>query len=136
MAPGSSVELEMWRDREAKTIEITLGRLPNERQAQTENQATMPTNRVSHLGLTLAPADEVAGAGDRGLVVTAVDPGSPAADHGFQAGDIILNVDGKPVARSADVREALSEAQGRHDVLMRVKTANATRFVALPLGTG
>ena len=35
-----------------------------------------------------------------------------------------------------DVRNATDrgKAQGKHDVLMRVKSADATRFVAVPLG--
>ena len=79
---------------------------------------------------------EVAGSGDKGVVVTAVDPDGPAAEHGFQTGDVILDVGGKTVSNVADVRAALNAAKdsGKHDVLMRVKTADATRFVAVPFG--
>ena len=47
----------------------------------------------------------------------------------------ILDVGGKAVANVTDVRTALTEAQaqGKHDVLMRVKTGSGTRFVAMPL---
>ena len=50
--------------------------------------------------------------------------------------DIILDVGGKAVANAGDVQKAMTEAkaQGKHDVLMRVKSADATRFVAVPLG--
>jgi serine protease Do len=43
---------------------------------------------------------------------------------------------GNPVGNAGDVRKALSEAksQGKHQILMRVKMVDATRFVALPLG--
>ena len=80
--------------------------------------------------------DEVAGSGGKGVVVTGVDPEGPAAEHGVQTGDIILDVGGKTVSNAGDVRKALSEAksQGKHDVLMRVKTADAMKFVALPIG--
>jgi serine protease Do len=91
---------------------------------------------LPRLGLILAPADEVAGSGAKGVVVTAVDPDGPAAERGVQTGDVILDVGGKSVGNASDVREAIAEAksQGKHDVLMRVKTADAMRFVALPLG--
>ena len=91
---------------------------------------------MPHLGLTLAPANDVAGSGGKGVVVTGVDPDGPAAEQGFQTGDIILDVGGKAVANARDVRNALTEAksQGKHNVLMRVKTADGTRFVAIPLG--
>ena len=83
---------------------------------------------MPHLGLTVAPANDVAGSGGKGVVVTAVDPDGPAADQGFQTGDIILDVGGKAVANASDVRKALTEAkaQGKHDVLMRVKTGDGT----------
>ena len=68
--------------------------------------------------------------------MTGVDPDGPAAQQGIQTGDVILDVGGKAVANAADVRKAMTEAkaQGKHDVLMRVKSSDATRFVAVPLG--
>ena len=72
-------------------------------------------------------------------MVTAIDPEGSAAEHGLQTGDIILNVGGKAVANAGDVRSALIEANanGKHSVLMQVKTADATtRFVAVPLAKG
>jgi len=136
MAPNASVKLDVMRNGEAKTIALTLGELPNEQQARADEGAAQPTSGVPHLGLSVAPASEVSGAGQQGVVVTAVDPDGPAAEHGFETGTVILDVGGKAVSNAGDVRNALKEAkaQGKHDVLMRVKTGNATRFVALPLG--
>ena len=81
---------------------------------------------------------EVDGSGDKGVVVVAIDPKGPAADDGFQTGDVILHVGGKTVANAADVRAALVAAKesGKNSVLMRVKTADETRFVAVPLAKG
>jgi serine protease Do len=135
IAPGSSVKLDILRKGEMKTVTLTLGQMPNEQQNANNGQAK-PAANVPHLGLTLAPASDVAGSGDKGVVVTGVEPNGPAADHGVQTGDVILDVGGKTVANVSDVRKALTEAQaqGKHDVLMRVKTGDGTRFVALPLG--
>ena len=115
---------------------MILAQVPNEQQASARREGAKPTSGVPHLGLQLAPAGEVSGAGEKGVVVTAVEPDGPAAEQGFQAGNVILEVGGKPVASAGDVRNALSEAksQGKHQVLMRVKRGDATRFVALPLG--
>ena len=88
------------------------------------------------LGLSVAPASEVAGAGNKGVVITAVDPDGPAAEHGLQSGDVILDVGGKSVGNVSELRSALSDAKssGKHDVLMRIKTADNTHFVAVPIG--
>ena len=51
---------------------------------------------------------------------------------------VILDVGGKTVANPGDVKSALTAAAagGKHSVLMRVKTADATRFVAVPFAKG
>jgi serine protease Do len=137
MAPDSSVKLDIIRKGSPTTIAVTLAQMPNDqKEASADTGGAQPTGGVPHLGLQVAPASEVQGAGSRGVVVTAVDPDGPAAEQGFAAGNVILDVGGKPVANVGEVRDALQEAQaqGKHDVLMRVKMGDATRFVALPLG--
>jgi serine protease Do len=136
LAPGSSVKLDVLHKGESKTITVTLGKLPGQREANADEQQSQPESGSPHFGLTLAPADEVAGSGGKGVVVTNVDPEGPAAEHGFQSGDVILALGGKTVNNPSDVRKVLSEAksQGKHDVLLRVKTADTMKFVALPIG--
>ena len=118
---------------------MTLAQVPNEQTASAEGSNAQPTSGVPHLGLQVAPASEVSGAGEageQGVVVTGVEPDSPAAEQGFRVGNVILDVGGKPVGNAGDIRKALSEAksQGKHQILMRVKMGDATRFVALSLG--
>src|SRR5207342_1770159 len=93
---------------------------------------------VPKLGLTVAPANSVAGAGKEGVVVTDVDPKSAAAERGFKEGDVILEVGGKSVANVGDVSEAINAARSdnKNSVLMRVKSGGSSRFVAIPLAKG
>ena len=136
IAPGTSVRIGVRRDGDERSIQVTLGTLPAERQAQVHKTEAAPSARGGRLGLTIAPADKVAGAGNRGAVVTAVEPAGVASEHGVQVGDVILRVGSADVAGPADVRTAIatSRKQGKHAVLMQVKSGDATRFVALPLG--
>jgi serine protease Do len=137
MTPDSSVKLDIVRNGEPRTITATLAEVPNEQQAKADSDSAQPTSGVPHLGLQVAPASEVSGAGEKGVVVTAVDPDGPAAEQGILTGNVILEVGGKAVAGADDVRNALREAksQGKHQVLIRLKMGEATRFVALPLGS-
>jgi serine protease Do len=123
---------------QSKTLTVALGEMPNDRQVSAGEQQSREMAGTPRLGLQLAPAADVEGAGDKGVVVTAIDPDGPAAEHGFRTGDVILNVGGNSVSSVADVRTALDAAKdsGKHSVLMRVKTADATRFVAMPLAKG
>jgi serine protease Do len=136
MAPGTSVKLGVTRDGEQKTITLTLGTLPAEKTAANE-PASRDTGEsdLPKLGLTLGPASSGA-TDDDGVVVTAVDRGGVAAEHGFQVGDVILEVGGKRVSSPAEVRKTVADArnQGKHTVLFRVKSSEGTKFVALPLG--
>ena len=135
IAPGTSVKLDVLHKGESKTVTVALAEMPNDRQANAGGHQSKETAGTPRLGLQLAPAADVQGSGDKGVVVTAVDPDGPAAEHGFRTGDVILNVGGKSVSNVGDVRSALNEAKGngKHSVLMQVKTADATRFVAVPL---
>ncbi len=139
MSPGTTVKLGVIHQGEDKTITLTLGTLPNEKQAandKNQNQREVPDSDIPKLGLTLAPASKVSGTEANGVVVTAVAAGGVAAEHGFQVGDVILDVGGKAVATPTDVRKSLADArtQGKHTVLFRVKSSDGTKFVALPLG--
>jgi len=138
MAPGTTVKLGVIHQGEQKTLSLTLGTLPNEKQASngSPNQREVPDSDMPKLGLTLAPANKVSGSDGNGVVVTGVADGGVAAEHGFQVGDIILDVGGKSVATPADVRKSLTDArrEGKHAVLFRVKSSQGTKFVALPLG--
>ncbi len=139
LAPGTTVKLGVIHQGEEKTVSLTLGTLPNEKLASNTgpNQREVPADSdIPKLGLTLAPASKVSGSTDAGVVVTAVSDGGVAAEHGFQVGDVILDVGGKTVATPADVRSSLADArkEGKHAVLFRVKSSQGTKFVALPLG--
>ena len=73
------------------------------------------------------------GAGKTGVVVADIDPDGMGAQKGLRSGDVILEAAGKPVSSPSQVVDAIKEAkaEGHKAVLLRVKTGDATRFVAL-----
>ncbi|HEY6860142.1 MAG TPA: Do family serine endopeptidase [Pseudolabrys sp.] len=137
MAPGNTAKLTIWRKGEEKTLPLTLAELPKEREARATSSDAEPNGSdVPKLGLMLAPAEKVPSSGStEGVVVTNVDPNGLASEHGFKTGDVILDVGGKKVATPVDVRNAISDAKknGKRAVLMRLKSDNAMRFVAIPI---
>jgi serine protease Do len=138
MAPKASVKLTVLHKGSEKTVTLTLGELPNTKEARAGSDDNDSGADLGKLGLTLAPAARVSGSGTEGVVVTGVDSTGVAADHGFSAGDVILEVAGKSVSTPADVRDVVAGArtEGKRSILMRVKKGDNTRFVALPLGNG
>ena len=139
LAPKTSVKLTILHNGSEKTVTLTLGELPNNKEARADT--VTPDNStadLAKLGLTLAPAARVAGAGSQGVVVTGIDSSGVAADHGFSTGDVILEVAGKSVSTPSEVRSVIASArtEGKRTVLLRVKSGDNTRFVALPVGNG
>jgi serine protease Do len=137
MAPNTSVKLSLLQKGSEKTVTLTLGELPRDPKMASQDRES-PGDDGARLGLQLAPANSVAGGSSEGVVVTDVDPNGPAAERGFKTGDVILEVGGKTVSSPADVRKALADARsdGKRTVLMRVKSGENSRFVALPAGRG
>lgn len=141
LAPGTLVSLEISRKGDRKTIGVTLAEMPGGSTApsQTQQQPQSPPSRTarpdpSRLGLEFAPSGRL---GDgRGVIVTKVDPNGPAADHGLQAGDIILEIESNLMKTSADVHAALAAAgeQGKQVAIARVRSGDSMRFVAIPVG--
>ena len=134
MAPGAAVNVTIWREGADKSISLTLGEMSKERAAAMPQPAATGTD-VPKLGLTLAAAEHVAGVGSEGVVVVDIDPRGLASGHGFKAGDIILDVGGKKVVGPVDVRNAIRDAQmnGKRAVMMRLKSDEVTKFVAIPI---
>jgi serine protease Do len=134
-APGTKVDLSVLHDGAEKTVSLTLGTLPDQQQARAEALEPGAATDTPRLGLTLAPAGDVEGAGHRGVAITSVDPNGIAAQRGIQSGDVILDIAGKAVSKPADVRKEITELHkdGKQVALMRMKSGDSTKFVAVPL---
>jgi len=132
MKPGDRVELSYLRDGSEKTASVTLGSQKAEKMAMAGDAQD---GGPAVLGVQLAPARDVSGAGDEGVAIVKVDPNGAAASKGIADGDVILEVAGKKVSQPDEVKAGISTARqdGKKAVLMRIKTANGARFVAFEL---
>jgi serine protease Do len=134
IAPGSQVSIGYIRNGDKRRIDLNVGRYPDGKSASNEHTQDSDFK----LGMTLAPADQVDGAGPRGAVVMNVDPEGTAAEKGIHQGDVILSVGGKSVSGPGDVKQALRDAKNasKRAVLMQLKTAQGDRYVAVPTSQG
>jgi serine protease Do len=135
-APGTKATIELLRDSKKQSVDVTLGTLPNESLASAAGNNGEQTDQLAKLGLSvqsLTPdiASQLGVHDHKGLVITEVQPGTPAARAHLQTGDIILQANRKPVSSTDDLRSAMSDS--KKSVLLLVKRKGATVFVALPL---
>jgi serine protease Do len=132
LGPKRQAQIGYIRDGREQTVTVQLEALPERaadaRPGRSEQRGGADQDAGNQrLGLRLAP-------GADGVEVAEVEPGSPAARTGLREGDVILDVAGKAVRRPADVADAVRAARSdqRRTVLMRVRSAEGVRFVAVP----
>ena len=147
---GSRVPLDIIRDGKPVRLTVTVGQRPTEEDlakqlgeepAPQDNPLVSPASQT--LGLTLQPlTPQIARAlslpaGARGVVITAVDPASDAAEKGLQRGDLILSINRQAVTDPAQVAAAVAAARraGRTSVLLLIKRGTSPEAfvgVAIP----
>jgi serine protease Do len=132
-ASGRAVEVGVIRDGRTQPVRVTIAPLKDGRRAS----ATEPGGGGDRtLGLEVEPltAARARGMGvdGKGVVVTDVRPGSPAADAGLTEGDIIREVNRVPVDSADDVQKGVG--RGQKQVLLRVEREGSARFVVIKLG--
>ncbi len=134
LKPTATIELTYLRDGAEKTAQAKLADLKNETTAKAGDAQAPKDQAAPMLGIQLAPAKEVAGAGDQGVAIVGVDPNGAAAEQGLATGQVILDVGGKPVSTPQEVKSEVASAksQGKKSVLMRIQTTDGARFVAVP----
>jgi S1-C subfamily serine protease len=130
LQPGSGVKLTIVREGKERTTNVTLAEL----QARDARSGARSPSDASGLGMTVEPltaerARQLGVAASSGLVVTGVQPSGRAADAGILAGDVIAEVDGKPVASVNALRDALGD--GSRPALVLVHREGTTLFLTV-----
>ena len=125
---GKSVPLKVFRAKEEVRLSVTVGELK-------EDEVVASASKKGDLGLTVQRlAPEIArsmGLEDtQGVIITDVDPGGPGAAAGFRRGDVILEIDRKPIRDLADYEKTIAEAKDKN-LLFLVRRGNANIFLAL-----
>ena len=125
--------LHYLRDGKSGELQVALGELPDE-DARQSAEAQGQGGKIGLALQTLTP--DVASSlgidcGTKGAVITDVLAGSPAEQAGLKPGDVIVEVDRKAVASSDDAVAALGGGQKSGGHLLRVRSANGTRFVTV-----
>jgi serine protease Do len=127
--PGSRESMVIIRNGERKEIKVTIGELG-------EDTPMAPAASAEKLGLgvqTLTPelAQQFNAKPGHGVVVTQVKSGSIAAMAGIEPGNVVLEVDRKPIDSAAAFNRAVEKSQQNDHVLLLIASANAQRYVVL-----
>ena len=145
---GKTVDIEVVRKGARRTFRVTVARLIEDEDKdkdQDKSQKPAGDNVPSSgnlIGLGLAPIDDDLrkthglDAKTKGVVVTEVDPQSPAAKRGVKVGDVIVEAGQDAVSSVADVAAGIEKVRksGRKAVLLRIESGKGEmRFLAVPI---
>ena len=141
--PGTSVPIKVMRNHQEKTLNVTVEELDleaeqnNGRPRSTQNNQDQPEEHgASGFGLTLENVTPAMArrlsvpSGQRGAVITDVDPDGPAAGA-LRPGDVILSVNRKQVASAQEAAEELKRVQSGHLAQLIVWRGNGETFVTV-----
>ena len=136
LKPGTTVPVKVLRDRQEKTLNVTIGELNLEAEEGQEARAgeeaddtgfgmalgALTAERARRLGLP---------AGTTGVVITDVDPDGSAARSGLQPGDVILQINRQDVSSPAEARRLLQEVETDGTAFLLVQRQGRDRFIPL-----
>lgn len=135
-SPGTTVPVQILRDGDKKTLDVTVKDIPGAERVADANSSGSSTDTGTLNGVEVADLDQQAHdqfnvpKEVKGAVVTQVDPGSPAAEAGLKPGAVIQEINHKPV-KNAEEAVKLTEKSGDKRTLVRVWENGGSHYVVV-----
>lgn len=132
MQPDTNVKLRISRGGAQRDIAVQLGESPTNT-ASLKHESTGEKSALAGVSVDTLDAETAQDlklpANSKGVVVTNVSPSSEAADAGLQRGDVIQEVNHKPVQSTAEFEQALGSS--KENTLLLVNRNGSTMYLAV-----
>lgn len=128
---GKTVTVKVLRDGKEVDREVKVGEMEEEGKAATANRPSHKSLGIAVQNLTPQIARELGLKRTAGVVVTEVEPGSAAAEATIQTGDVIREVNRKPVRDVDDFAQKIEKTKGQESVLLLIQRGQNTLFAAV-----
>lgn len=129
--PGEEIRLNIWRDGDTKTVEVTLDKRPSRQELLGRETGDVPETGLIVQNLTDELAAQLGYEDETGVLVTQVEPGSPAGRANMTPGMLIKEVNRRPVANVSQFQETMRRAKGKGKALLLVKNRDYNFYAVL-----
>ena len=135
--PDTKVGVMVMRDGKETTVDVAVGKMPAQQLAAATPKGGVQPGSLDQLGLRVEPltselAQQFGYDGQRGVLISGVEPGSPAGLADLQAGDLIMDANRQPVTSVDELKTALGKDKDM--ALLLIKRKDASLFITLKLG--
>ena len=132
---GQALTLTVWRNGKTLKVPVSTGELPAAEGPRLSGERREPGGSGERLqGLAVKDLENSPGAKQsRGVVVVEVQPDSPAAVTGIKPGDIITEIDSKPVPDAATARKLLANPEKKNKMLLFLEREGKKTFEVLKI---
>ena len=127
---GKAVTIKLSRNGKVLDQQVKVGEM-EEKAEVAKTPSTQKSLGISVQNLTPEIAKSLGLKKDTGVVVAGVEPGSPAADAGIQAGDVIREVNRKPVKDVQDFVQKIEKTKDQNNVLLFLQRGQNNLFAAV-----
>jgi serine protease Do len=128
---GRLVPVRVWRDGKTLTLSAKIAKLEEGEEKLAAGSGEKPALGLDVESLTPSLAREYGLSDSRGVIVKDVEDGSPAANAGIQAGDVIVEVDHTPVTSAQQLEAAVGKHAKGTPVLILVHRNGTSLFAAI-----
>ncbi|MFP1678521.1 DegQ family serine endoprotease [Alloalcanivorax sp. C16-2] len=133
---GTEAEMTVVRDGDEKTLEVTVGELPDDPQQAMNQGGKGGPQGADRLGLSVraaSPAELSRVEAANGVMITSVEDGA-AGRAGLRRGDVLVSLNGEDLKSPKDYRRIVEELPEKGSVPALVNRGGNARFLALKLG--
>lgn len=131
-APGRQVVLTVWREKRSRSMEVTLGELPKELGARRRSDEAKGEHALAGVAVESLSREDLKGLRLKGgVAVRRIDPESQAAESGLREGDVIREVNRKPVKSVEDFERIVRTLSPKERVLLLITRGQATMFLTI-----
>jgi serine protease Do len=131
---GTKVPMKILREGKMRILQVQVGKLDDADQPRLSKASS---NADSPLGLAATNLDEnqrnSLGVGERGVLVSEVDPDGPAAKAGLRSDDIILSFNRQEVKDASQLSELVSKAPTGEPVAVLILREQRTQYLPIVL---